>query len=120
MKGPQNNALQLTRARSAQQVRAERHFVPHRASIIYGPSQLNAVFDRPWRQACSASLLPPAWIPEPADGPAPRPGLWRCPNPLLLASNGRPGRRASARCVGQGARRGLEAAQARECEAGLD
>jgi hypothetical protein len=40
-----NNALQLTRARFAQQVRAERHFVPHRAFIIYGPSQLNAVFD---------------------------------------------------------------------------
>ena len=35
--------MQLTRARFAQQVRAERHFVPHRASIIYGPSQLNAV-----------------------------------------------------------------------------
>jgi hypothetical protein len=40
---PSNNALQLTRARSAQQVRAERHFVPHRAFIINGPSQLNAV-----------------------------------------------------------------------------
>ena len=39
-------SLQLTRARSAQQVRAERHFVPHRAFIIYGPSQLNAVLDR--------------------------------------------------------------------------
>jgi hypothetical protein len=43
--GRPNNALQLTRARSVQQVRAERHFVPHRAVIIYGPSQLNAVFD---------------------------------------------------------------------------
>jgi hypothetical protein len=43
--GPDNNALQLTRARSAQEVRAARHNgVPHRASIIYGPSQLNAVF----------------------------------------------------------------------------
>jgi hypothetical protein len=40
---PSNNALQLTRARFAQQVRAERHFVPHRAFIIYGPSQRNAV-----------------------------------------------------------------------------
>jgi hypothetical protein len=27
-------------------VRAERHFVPHRAFIVYGPSQLNAVLDR--------------------------------------------------------------------------
>jgi hypothetical protein len=44
LKAPENNALQLTRARFAQQVRAERHFVPHRALIIYGPSQLNAVF----------------------------------------------------------------------------
>jgi hypothetical protein len=43
VQAPANNALQLTRARSAQQVRAERHFVPHRAFIIYGPSQLNAV-----------------------------------------------------------------------------
>jgi hypothetical protein len=42
---PQNIALQLTRARSAQQVRAARHFVPHRAGVINGPSQLNAVFD---------------------------------------------------------------------------
>jgi hypothetical protein len=42
-----NIALQLTRARSARQVRAERHFVPHRAFIIYGPSQLNAVLGRP-------------------------------------------------------------------------
>jgi hypothetical protein len=44
---PQNNALQLTRARSSQQVRAARHFVPHRAFIIYGPSQLNAVLHGP-------------------------------------------------------------------------
>ena len=49
--GPHNNALQLTRARSAQQVRAERHFVPHRAFIIYGPSQLNAVFACPQQGA---------------------------------------------------------------------
>jgi hypothetical protein len=48
---PENNALQLTRARFCQQVRAERHFVPHRAFIIHGPSQLNAVLARreiPW------------------------------------------------------------------------
>jgi hypothetical protein len=44
---PSNNALQLTRVRFAQQVRAERHFVPHRAPIIYGPSQLNAVLSGP-------------------------------------------------------------------------
>jgi hypothetical protein len=48
LKALSNNALQLTRARSAQQVRAERHFVPHRASIIYGPSQLNAVLSGRW------------------------------------------------------------------------
>jgi hypothetical protein len=37
---PENNASQLTRARFAQRVRAERHFVPHRAFVTYGPSQL--------------------------------------------------------------------------------
>jgi hypothetical protein len=46
---PQNNALQLTRARFAQQVRAARHSAVAtcrnaRASFM-GPSQLNAVFD---------------------------------------------------------------------------
>jgi hypothetical protein len=44
---PHNIALQLTRARSAQQMRAARHFVPQRALIIYGPSQLNAVLCAP-------------------------------------------------------------------------
>jgi hypothetical protein len=39
-----NNALQLTRAPVLQKVRAARHFVPHRAGVINGPSQLNAVF----------------------------------------------------------------------------
>jgi hypothetical protein len=39
-----NKALQLTRAPVLQEVRAERHFVPHRAFVINGPSQLNAVF----------------------------------------------------------------------------
>ncbi len=34
---PHNNALQLTRARFAQQVRAARRHVPHRAFIIDGP-----------------------------------------------------------------------------------
>jgi hypothetical protein len=46
-KAPSNKALQLTKACSGQQVRAARHFVPHRASVIYGPSQLNAVFCGP-------------------------------------------------------------------------
>lgn len=43
---PHNNALQLTRAPVLQKVRAARHFVPHRAFIICGPSQLNAVLAR--------------------------------------------------------------------------
>jgi hypothetical protein len=38
-----NNALQLTRAPVLREERAVRHFVPHRACIINGPSQLNAV-----------------------------------------------------------------------------
>jgi hypothetical protein len=46
LKAPENKALQLTRAHVLQQVRAERHFVPHRALIVNGPSQLNAVFHR--------------------------------------------------------------------------
>ena len=55
MRAPSNKALQLTRARVLKKVRAERHFVPHRAFSIYGPSQLNAVLDGPHHQGRGAT-----------------------------------------------------------------